>query len=276
MERLLADLLSWDQEKEDNYSKREALRQIKIDEIKVERKKASEERARIRQEANKKDLEEKEEGEGEGEPAEGDAEAPPEGEGENPSPPDAEENRPKTVEAPIEVTLDGDSDDDFGLIDIKEEVKTYIKEKGQETRIVPEIINKAVRWRLERNDCQNRGYVLDGYPKNFDNADKVFVVTPTAPPKQVDEEGVEIEVDEEALKKSMQPTLQTNIYPESVIVLHTSDQFLKRRSKTLMMNNVQDALKWKVEKLVDKLDKYNGENLISSGPDTITPMCQFF
>ena len=50
--------------------------------------------------------------------------------------------------------------------------------------------------------------------------------------------------DEEALKKMMEPKLQTQIYPESVIVLHTTDQFLKRRSKTLMMNNVQDALKW--------------------------------
>lgn len=51
----------------------------------------------------------------------------------------------------------------------------------------------AVRWRLERNDCQNRGYVLDGYPKNFVNAENVFVVTPPAPPKEKDEEGNEIE-----------------------------------------------------------------------------------
>jgi adenylate kinase len=35
MERLLADLASWDQEKEDNYNKREATRKIKIEEIKA-------------------------------------------------------------------------------------------------------------------------------------------------------------------------------------------------------------------------------------------------
>jgi hypothetical protein len=39
------------------------------------------------------------------------------------------------------------------LIDIKEKVKKYIEENGKDTRIVPEIINEAVRWRLERNDC---------------------------------------------------------------------------------------------------------------------------
>ena len=131
------------------------------------------------------------------------------------------------------------------MIDIKEKVKKFIADNGKETRIPANIINEAVRWRLERNDCQNRGYVLDGYPKNFINAEKVFVVKPEAPPKQFDEDGNEVPVeDEEALKKMMEPKLQTQIYPESVIVLHTTDQFLKRRSKTLMMNNVQDALKW--------------------------------
>jgi hypothetical protein len=39
------------------------------------------------------------------------------------------------------------------------------------------------------------------------------------------------------------------------------------------MNQVQDAIKWKVETLVDKLDKYNNENLISAGGENSTPMC---
>ena len=61
----------------------------------------------------------------------------------------------------------------------------------------------AVRWRLERNDCQNRGYVLDGYPKNFVNAENVFVVTPPAPAKVFDEDGqVPIEKINRAVSKS--------------------------------------------------------------------------
>ena len=43
------------------------------------------------------------------------------------------------------------------------------------------MVNEAVRWRLERNDCQNRGYVLDGYPKNMIQADAVFMETPEPP-----------------------------------------------------------------------------------------------
>jgi len=35
------------------------------------------------------------------------------------------------------------------------------------------------------------------------------------------------------------------------------------------MNQVQDAVKWKVETLVDKLDKYNTENLITAGAETV-------
>jgi len=63
-------------------------------------------------------------------------------------------------------------------IGIKEKVKEFIASNGKEEIIPNDIINEAVRWRLERNDCQNRGYVLDGYPKNFGNAENVFVVTP--------------------------------------------------------------------------------------------------
>ena len=67
----------------------------------------------------------------------------------------------------------------------------FIKENSKELRIPNDIINEAVRWRLERNDCQNRGYVLDGYPKNFGNAESVFVVTPKRPEKKLNEEGEE-------------------------------------------------------------------------------------
>jgi adenylate kinase family enzyme len=130
-------------------------------------------------------------------------------------------------------------------------VKAYIAANGAEARIPNDIINEAVRWRLERNDCQNRGYVLDGYPKNYPNADSVFVVTPKAPPKKFNEEGEEEPpADEEELAKSLKPVLQKHIYPESVITLHGSDQFLKRRSKQLQKAQMQGAIKWHIEKLV--------------------------
>ena len=97
------------------------------------------------------------------------------------------------------------------------------------------MINEAVRWRLNRNDCQNRGYVLDGYPKDYANAKNVFIITPKAPEKKVPAEGEEAEEPpaEEEEAAQLKPILQTNIYPESVISLQASDQFIKRRSKNL-------------------------------------------
>lgn len=56
----------------------------------------------------------------------------------------------------------------------------------------------------------------------------------------------------------MKPVLQTNIYPESVISLRSSDIMLKRRSKNLPKTAAN--AKWDREKLVRKLKVYNKEN----------------
>lgn len=56
-------------------------------------------------------------------------------------------------EKKFEVYVDGESDDDFEFIDIKERVKEHIKQNGKNCRIPDNLINEAVRWRLNRNDC---------------------------------------------------------------------------------------------------------------------------
>jgi len=77
-------------------------------------------------------------------------------------------------------------------------------------------MSEAFRWRLSQTDCQNRGYVLDGYPKSYKTATEVFVVTPVRPePKKQRGEGEEDEDDlpeekveeeeEEELKKKYAP-----------------------------------------------------------------------
>ena len=159
------------------------------------------------------------------------------------------------IEGPIKVHLDGDSEDDYALTDIKEAVKKYMAE-NKDKRIPDEMINEAVRWRLERNDCQNRGYVLDGYPKNFVNAENVFVQKPKAPPKKEVAEGEEAEAvpeDEAALQK---PVLQKHIYPDSVIAIHATELFLKRRAKTLS----ETIQKWSIQRLQNKIEKFRSEN----------------
>jgi len=113
----------------------------------------------------------------------------------------------ESEEEPLKIEVEGDSDDDFKPIEIKDKVNAYIKEHGKKERIPNDIINEAVRWRLNQNDCQNRGYVLDGYPKNFMNADQVFVVTPKAPEKKKLEEGEEEEPPAEEETQALKPTL---------------------------------------------------------------------
>lgn len=115
-------------------------------------------------------------------------------------------------------------------------------------------MSEIVRWRLHRNDCQNRGYVLDGYPKNYGQAEEIFVIKPPAPKLEKDEDGNDIPLDEEALAESQKPQFMANIYPESIISLNATAQFLRRRSKELQKQNIVTAFKWKMEKLVDKLD----------------------
>lgn len=51
------------------------------------------------------------------------------------------------------------------------------------------------------------------------------------------EDGEEVPAEEEdGEAEVLKPVLQTNIYPESVISIQASDQFLKRRSKELIKN----------------------------------------
>jgi len=126
MTKLIDDLESWDQEKEDKWRKRENERQYKIDLIRQERA-AEKERKRLEVEALKNaDEEEKEEGEGGdgGDGGESPEKPPGEEEGEEAKEEGAEEVK-EEAEEPIHVEMDGDSDDDFNVIEIKEKVKNW-------------------------------------------------------------------------------------------------------------------------------------------------------
>ena len=178
--------------------------------------------------------------------------------------PDGEEQ--PVEEAPIVVDLNADSDDDFSPIEIKDKVKKHIREHGLAKRIPEEIINEAVRWRLERNDCQNRGYVLDGYPKNIEQADAVFIETPEAPEVriQMDEDGNPIEPveDPEEEKPDLTPKLRKHIYPESVISLRATEQQIRKRAKAAHLNKTIGAGKWQGARMAEKINSYKRTNTL--------------
>ncbi len=127
-------------------------------------------------------------------------------------------------------------------------------------------MSQAFRWRLSQNDCQNRGYVLDGYPTCYKTAIEVFFITPPPIEKKkpkLDENGDEIpdddqeEMDPEELAKLMAPKFQEHIYPDSVIMLRGDDDFIRDRAREL---KADDNLKWDPENLERRLETYRENN----------------
>lgn len=110
-----------------------------------------------------------------------------------------------------------------------------------------------MRWRLSQNDCQNRGYILDGYPTSYQTTYDVFYITPAPPAKPMvpkldddgnavlDDEGNPVMVEGEAAadddgedeenKNKYAPKFQQHIYPDSVIMLRGSQSVLEKRCR---------------------------------------------
>lgn len=64
-------------------------------------------------------------------------------------------------------------------------------------RLPDEILFKILRLRLTDNDCRNRGYILDGFPRTYNQAQEVFMFKP----KKLDENGEEIAEEEVELEE---------------------------------------------------------------------------
>jgi adenylate kinase len=93
----------------------------------------------------------------------------------------------------------------------------------------------VLRIRLTDNDCRNRGYVLDGFPKTYKQAQEVFLYKP----KKFDENGEEIPEEEPELEEGEEKSwdgyvVRPEIFPKSVILLDAGsgdDQGLLQRIK---------------------------------------------
>ena len=106
-------------------------------------------------------------------------------------------------------------------------------------RIPNDIIYKLLITRLNENDCRNRGYVLDGFPRTYQDSQNIFLKRVP----QFDEEGNEIEVDEPELEEGEEKNwdgykIDETISPSSIIVLKQQDDFLIKRVKNLPDNEI--------------------------------------
>lgn len=102
-------------------------------------------------------------------------------------------------------------------------------------RIPNDILYKLLQIHLNRNDCRNRGYILDGFPRTFKDAQNIFLYRP----KKIDPEtGEEEEFEEEELEEGQEKSFEgyvvdDKIYPSSCIVLNGDDKVLLNRVRDL-------------------------------------------
>ena len=106
-------------------------------------------------------------------------------------------------------------------------------------RLPDEILFKILRIRLTENDCRNRGYILDGFPRNYKQAQEVFLYRP----KKLDENGEEIVEDEPELEEGEEKSydgfvIREDIFPKSFILLDA-----KESNDNLLLKRVKDNLR---------------------------------
>ena len=108
------------------------------------------------------------------------------------------------------------------------------------------LINRLLLNRLLSKECQNQGYVLDGYPKTLEQTKVLFGLS-----EEDDKEFVEDEEEEEEDKERG----RTEIMPDLVVSLEASDEFLMERVIDLPEKEVQQT-HYTEEHMLRRLKEY--------------------
>jgi len=200
--KLIDEVLQWNDEKEKEIFKKreekkkqleeeEKQREEEEREKELQRQKDEEERKKKRQEEG--DYEDEQPDQPEERPKDADEEEEKENEqksNEGEQKEEGEEGEEEKKKKDDESSIEPDSDEGYEEPEIKRKFREWTHMHPRE-RFPEELMNEAVRWRLNQNDCQNRGYVLDGYPKSYSQAKGVFFKLPERPPKPEKKEGDE-------------------------------------------------------------------------------------
>ena len=116
-----------------------------------------------------------------------------------------------------------------------------IDKESLSIRVPDKLLYKLLRIRLAANACRNRGYILDGYPRTYDDScwcflDKIPQYDPDTGELIEEEEEEELpEDDENYVKKDFSTGFQKamSIFPSSCIVLKGEDDALIKRVREL-------------------------------------------
>ena len=116
------------------------------------------------------------------------------------------------------------------------------------TRLPDEIVHKVVKARIESPACMNKGFVLDGYPRNSKDAKAIFY---EPIPGYVAPEDEDTKPDE-----GLQ--LNERILPQYTVILEAEDAFLKGRMKE--MPEVSQGTHWEDKEMDRRLKIYREHN----------------
>ncbi|XP_076801317.1 adenylate kinase 7-like isoform X1 [Clavelina lepadiformis] len=119
---------------------------------------------------------------------------------------------------------DEDEEEDDGKAQEDSELLEQINDskEANDGRIEDSYIIKFFREKLKSMPCQNQGFVLDGFPKTYEQAKDLFALD-----------------DEDEGDEPNKVNYDTTIMPEAVIALDASDPFLKERIMNLPEEVVQ-------------------------------------
>ncbi len=106
--------------------------------------------------------------------------------------------------------------------------------ENHQIRVPDELLYEVLKIKLGENDCRNRGYILDGYPRVYKGAQNAFLKKVI----QYDEDGQPIEEEEEELPEGEEPSFDKHvkddsIFPGSILVLDGNDEDLIQRVREL-------------------------------------------
>ena len=144
------------------------------------------------------------------------------------------------------------------------------KKKNQEIdyskikpRVPDDLLAEAFRWRLGKNHCRNRGFILDGWPRNYADAQRMFMTK--AQPAEGEEA---VDEGEEKLVVDM------SLLPQHVIVLKVptdikgaQDQLIQRVKS--LPEDILAGTHWNDEGMKRRLQKYKEENLNEKGAPAV-------
>ncbi|XP_034714380.1 adenylate kinase 7 [Etheostoma cragini] len=151
---------------------------------------------------------------------------------------------------------DGDNED---FADEAEKLLNSLKENMEHHS--DELLVKVVKDKLMSNPCRNQGFVLDGFPKTYEQTRELFYAE-----------------DESEDGTSQMSSYRRKIMPEFVFCLDASDAFLKERVMNLPERQVQEN-NYNQEHFLQQLARYRENN---AEDDTvvnyfdemnITPLC---